>query len=239
VSALAHPVESSLTVIGSGEPISQENLVQLHLLYSGPLHPSGNTTEKLAIRRVFHSQLSRLWEVNPNLKLMAQRIGLNDYLTESAQTKSEFSSADISPAEAVRRGLQVMGRNWNRNEFNYVPLVTAELCLRCKLDILFLRMEERDYVLQGGDIDGRLKTLFDALRMAREANELPRRAEPSHDEHPFFCLLENDDLVSEVNIVTGQLLRLPESQAVDKHQVYLQISVQLNPVQQSRWSWVF
>ena len=122
---------------------------------------------------------------------------------------------------------------------NYVPLVASDFCLRCRLDILFLRVEEKDYVLQGGDIDGRLKTLFDALRMAREANELPPGTVQSEDEDPLFCLLENDDLVSEVSVVTGQLLRLPESKQLSKHDVYLQITVQLNPVRQTQYAWAF
>lgn len=239
MSALAHPVESSLTIVGSGEPISQENLVQFHLLYSGPLHASGSTAEKLAIRRVFHVQLSRLWQLNANLRLMAQRIGVDALIAEARRTQSDFAYTPTMNSAAIQRGLETIGANWSRHGFNYAPLVTSELCLRCKLDILFLRMEEKDYILQGGDIDGRIKTLFDALRIARERNELPKGAAPLPDESPFFCLLENDDLVSEISIVTGQLLRLPEGQPIDKHQVYLQLTVQLNPVQQSRWSWVF
>jgi hypothetical protein len=101
-------------------------------------------------------------------------------------------------------------------------------------------MEERDYVLQGGDIDGRIHVLFDGLRMFRDGNDLPSRdAAPDADENPFFCLLQDDTLVSDVKIGTGGLLLLPNQKQAGKHDVYLQITVRLNPTQPNTWSWVF
>jgi len=221
--------DSCLYIVGSGELIEDDNLVQFHLLYTGQLHSSGGVAEKLAIRRTFHGQLQRLWLTNPNLRRIAEQRGRIDYAHEINENHIPDPPA-LSTEDAIRRGFSVTGKNWNRHGFNYAPLVTSEFCLRCKLDILFLRVEEKDYVLQGGDIDGRLKTLFDGLRMAREANELPRGAVQSQDEDPLFCLLENDDLVSEVSVVTGQLLALPDSKQISKSDVYLQIAVQLNSV---------
>ena len=43
----------------------------------------------------------------------------------------------------------------------------------------------------------------------------------------------NDDLISDVNILTGQLQQLPTSGKLDKHDVYLQITVRLNSVRQT------
>jgi hypothetical protein len=71
-SSRLHPEE--YVEIGSGEPIGSENLVEFHLLYSGPLHSAGQENprkEKHAIRKVFHSQLRRLWETHPNLRYRA------------------------------------------------------------------------------------------------------------------------------------------------------------------------
>ena len=64
--------------------------------------------------------------------------------------------------------------------------------------------------------------------MQRDANELPPRTVPDTDETPFFCLLEDDDLISEVSVNSGQLLMLPGSNVIDKADVYLQITVRLN-----------
>jgi hypothetical protein len=237
--AIVHPVESTLTVNDSGDPLSQENLVQFHLLYSGPLHSNGSPREKLAIRRALHPQLKRLWETNSSLVRLAQIEGQKSAVRE-AYKQNEAGVPPSTSQEFFPKGIAAMGRNWNRGGFDYVPLVTEEYCLRCCLDILFLRVEERDYILQGGDIDGRLKTLFDGLRMAREKKEIPNGESQKAEEMPMFVLLENDQLVSQINIDTGQLLWLPEGkEGPDKRDVYLQITVKLNPAQYTQYSYTF
>ena len=61
-------------------------------------------------------------------------------------------------------------------------------------------------VAQGGDIDNRLKTLLDALRMPRDESELARNDSPKDGEDPFFCLLEDDHLVTKIAVATDRLL---------------------------------
>ena len=75
-----------------------------------------------------------------------------------------------------------------------VPLVTADMGLRCSLDILLLRPEEDRFIFNAGDIDGQIKTLFDALRMPNDLKETGEVG-PQQDETPFFCLLEDDKLI--------------------------------------------
>ncbi|MGC2609462.1 MAG: hypothetical protein WA320_05235 [Candidatus Sulfotelmatobacter sp.] len=208
--------------------------MDFHLLYSGPLHSSGSDVqrnEKHAIRKVFHSQLRHLWETHPNLVMMAE--GNGDF--GITQQESEA----MPKPELFQRGVEHIARNWHRNGFQFLPLVTKKVCLRCSLDILFLRAEERNYVLQGGDIDRRLTILFDALRIAREASELPVGAKPAESENPFFCLLENDDLISELHVTTDRLLKLPDDRPMDQHDVYLQITVRLNTTIKVANCWVF
>jgi Holliday junction resolvase RusA-like endonuclease len=54
--------------------------------------------------------------------------------------------------------------------FVFVPLVTAEMSAVAELSVVLLRPEPAGQLLtQGGDIDNRLKTLFDALTMPRHA----------------------------------------------------------------------
>jgi hypothetical protein len=217
--------------IGSGVPIESEDLVEFHLLYSGPLHSAGHEwqrAEKHNIRKVFHSQLRHLWTIHPNLRQRAEGIGA-----------LEHGSSDLPHDELFQKGVKHIGSNWDKNGFNFIPLVTKALCLRCSLDILFLRRDERPFVLHGGDIDGRLKILFDALRMTDQKQELPPGIVPEPSECPFFCLLEDDKLISEVHIKTGPLLMLPGSLAIDEHEVYLEIGVRLNATQRVSHSWVF
>src|SRR6266567_6989555 len=223
----------SYVEIGSAGPPDKENLVEFHLLYSGPLHSAGKESprkEKHNSRKVFHSQLRHLWETHSNLRERVEGEG------EIGMTRE--AAAALPPGELFQRGARELGSKWNRGGFNFLPLVTRKLCLRCGLDILFLRAEDRNFVLQGGDIDGRLKILFDFLRMA-DVGELPAGATPEADEEPFFVLLQNDDLISEVRVNTDRLLNLPGVKTVDKHDVYLQITVRLNPTVNRADTWMF
>jgi hypothetical protein len=104
--------------------------------------------------------------------------------------------------------METFARRFSRCGFRFVPLVNRELKLICGLEILFLRRENPgDLILRGGAIDNRIKTLLDALRIPENGTELPLNAVPDADEDPFFCLLENDSLVTDLNITTDRLLR--------------------------------
>lgn len=76
-----------------------------------------------------------------------------------------------------------------------------------ELDVTLLRPEAPGSVItQGGDIDNRLKTLLDALRMPKTDAEIPKGDTPGQDEGPFFCLLEDDNLVTHLSVTTDRLL---------------------------------
>jgi hypothetical protein len=70
-----------------------------------------------------------------------------------------------------------------------------------------LRPEPPGSILtQAGDIDNRLKTLFDALKVPAEPDALPSNDNPKEDEKPFFCLLEDDNLITKISVETDRLL---------------------------------
>jgi hypothetical protein len=79
-------------------------------------------------------------------------------------------------------------------------------------DVLILRPEQPGAISRGADIDNRLKTLFDALRYPDKSQEIPADWRPVVGEDPLFCLLEDDRLVTRVNVETDRLLapRLPD-----------------------------
>lgn len=171
------------------------------LLYDGPL-PAQTTRDsrvnyKQAIRTELHSQLVEVWKAKPVLAhyydaLMARR--------------------DLTPE--IRYADNVNGRpsaymvRHVRGNFNFLPLVSVGNKLLCELDILFLRKEPAGSLFTtnaAGDLDNRLKVLFDALRIPREAQELPATASPTADQDPFLCLLENDDLITAVRLESERL----------------------------------
>jgi hypothetical protein len=89
--------------------------------------------------------------------------------------------------------------------FRFVPLVHRAHKLACGIDVTFLRRERPGAIVQGGDLDNRLKTLFDALRMPHDKSEL-KGDEPSQPDQRVFCLLEDDSLITQVAVRTHQLL---------------------------------
>ncbi len=89
----------------------------------------------------------------------------------------------------------------------FAPLVYQEINLVAKLEITMLRPEEPGSIVShGGDIDNRIKTLFDALRMPQAATEIPEDWKQTDDEQPLCCLLQDDSLVVDVSVRTDRLL---------------------------------
>lgn len=151
------------------------------LTFRGSLPANGGPKAKQIIRRQLHPQLKHLFTVPPLDK------HINTLLSEE-QT--------LRPCIINRLGT-----------FRFAPLVNTKLQIIAKLQILFLRPEAPgNLVTQGGDIDNRLKTLFDALRMPRVVAELPLNDSPKEGEDPFFCLLEDDALITEIDVKTDMLL---------------------------------
>jgi len=53
-----------------------------------------------------------------------------------------------------------------------------------------------------GDLDNRLKTLFDALKPPDALKDLPDGAEPGEDQSFIYVLFENDSLITDLIIKT-------------------------------------
>lgn len=166
--------------------------MKFHLTYDGALYGSGNTTKraghKHAIRLVFHEQLKQLWR--------------QTWLAEARQ--GVYEGYEHIPSEApLHEGLAIRHTRFGQG---FVPLVSTALALSCSLKILFLRSEPPGAVVASGDIDNRIKTLFDALRMPQNANEMPNALSGSPRPERIYCLMEDDKLISHVEIETGLLL---------------------------------
>ena len=166
------------------------DLLRFRLLYDGPLPSNARVQAKHAIRREFHRQLRELWNRNELLSgwLRYQWIG---------------PKAEENPNKTYA---QVLAENYALGEFKFLPLVTKEHGLACAINILMLRRDPPSGPVDNrGDIDNRLKTLFDALQRPIENNQI-RGCHPNESETPFFCLLENDRLITEICVATDRLL---------------------------------
>jgi hypothetical protein len=176
--------------------------MRFRLTYDGCLQSDGTAQHKHEIRREFHPQLKRLWDVDPNLKAFADN--------------------------GIPR-LNILADQYARLGYRFVPLATSGMSLIAAIEILFLR--PGGSVIPSGDIDNRLKTLFDALRMPDYKGELGGYLMPTADEDPFFVLLQNDKLISHIAVETDVLLQpthLADGNFLENH-VRLIITVTLRP----------
>jgi hypothetical protein len=186
--------------------------MDFRLVYEGPLKAAsagkggGRVSEKHAIRKVIHKQLKRLWESVPQLKA---RSVAHSVLNPGSRTRLMSTEIHTLPGADFRESiLETLGAKFNRCEYKFVPLVSNHLNLSCGLEILFLRRDMPGIPLihSGGDIDNRLKVLFDALRVPSDCGELGDAVKETDEDPYFFCLLEDDALITEVAVTTDFLL---------------------------------
>ena len=140
--------------------------------------------------------------------------------------------------QAVELGIKRMA-DTELNGFCFLPLSKDEWHLRCSIDVLFLRREKPGRIfMKNGDIDNRLKTLFDALRMPHSGQEVGTES-PRPDEDPFYILLQDDEAIADVSVTTDRLLQVPPEHQHTGEYVVLVVNVKLQPRQRSGWSHVF
>lgn len=189
--------------------------MEFHLIYEGPLPSNGSPKEKHRIRKEFHKQLAELWrkhngltklsrpllEKLKELEFNGQRVPEGDF----NKLQELFRLLGFVKAESGQTEVEYLAGKFDKCGFNFVPLVNEDFALFCELDVLFLRRENPgQLVLQGGDIDNRLKTLFDALHVPNNCTEV--EGVPEESEKPFYCLLEDDSLITSVHVRTDRLL---------------------------------
>lgn len=153
--------------------------MQFRLVYEGQLlGQNSGAAHKWHIRNSLHPQLERLWQQEP--------LGPSLLAWPAAPAKV----SNIRP----------------RGSIHFAPLVTAELKLFAEIGVLLFRPRPKGTLLGAkGDADNQLKTLLDALRMPSPNQQIgPEISETLPN--PFFCLLEDDSLVTKVGLETEQWL---------------------------------
>ena len=180
------------------------NEVNFRLTYDGPLKAASQSenrrTDKHAIRRVFSRQLKQL------------------YFEREPFLEKEFSTiATTGEKLGVSRG-----------GYLCLAVVREKLHLVCDLDILFLRRDKPGNLIgQGGDLDNRIKVLFDALRVPQDDNEVRGLFDPELEEScVLFCLTENDNLITGFRVTTDRLLE-PAACEAEENNVQLIINVEI------------
>lgn len=162
--------------------------MNFHLRYSGPLpgKEKGSVEIKHRIRECFNEQLTNLIEDR-------------DHVIGNATYGNSYAK--------VIRGIA------------FFPLVTSDYNMFCELDIQFFRRELPGNLISsgegyGGDLDNRIKILFDALRMPSDEKEVPKRALEESETGICYCLLQDDALITKFQVESLVLLGkvTPENQ---------------------------
>jgi hypothetical protein len=181
--------------------------MEFRLTYKGklPSVTSGDTrvAHKHRIRKEIHKQLRYLWETHPNLAMPFAS------LTDGSLYISKVAD------------------KYARCGFRFVPLVGEQSGVACALDILFLRRDfPGNMISHRGDIDNRIKVLFDALQVPDNCDQLPKGAAPDEGEDPMFCLLWDDRLITELKVTTDRLLTPPmENESVNEVQLVIGVRI--------------
>lgn len=162
--------------------------MQFRLGYSGPLrHADINSIKgKQTLRRQFHPQLKDHWE----------NISLIDTGVPKYQNYRDPQNEKLGLIERL-------------GNFEFLPLVSDATAWNtvAELEILFLRPEPPGSVVKfKGDLDNRIKALIDGLRKPDNLHELPEDDSPQEGETPFFCLLQDDRLVTRLSVTADRLL---------------------------------
>ena len=181
--------------------------MEFTLHYRGPLKAASQRNKrkdhKHGLRRHFHKQLKELWN-----------------LPQLSQFRSSLVILDLTTLES-RTLLRRVG------QYHFAPLIGSYLELVASLEMVMLRAEPEGRIsVRSGDIDNRLKTWLDALNVPNDEAALPDNTSPSLDASPYFCWLEDDRLVTNVDIQTAHWLE-PEVQ--DSDEVVLLLRMRTKP----------
>lgn len=161
--------------------------MQFRLVYEGVLlGQNSSAAHKWDIRRAFHPQLATLWNQEPLSFIKETALG---------------EPTDSAKLSNLRK----------RGKVTLAPLVTFDLRLFVEVSVLLLRPRIPGCKpTDRSDTDNQLKTLIDALRVPSGAQRIESEIAATLPS-PFYCLLEDDSLVTKVSLEAEQWLAPRES----------------------------
>lgn len=199
-----------------------EGAMKFRLTWHGQLfgasRNSSRASEKHEMRMVFHEQLKRLWRQHEPLRQLSS-LPFPDYETAvSGQQGGPFR-------EKCQSYQKLVSENHNQHGHKWLPLVLEASAVTCSVDILLLRSGAKGHVLHLGDIDGRLKVIFDALGIPRDGSGV---TPPDRESEPTYVLLEDDRLISHVAVESDELLEpTGETEVQNDARVIITINVKM------------
>jgi hypothetical protein len=175
--------------------------VQFRLLYRGSLPSDSSRRDdahrvrmvevKSRIRAYLHPQIRDFWQSHPALSV------------PGGVFAAKYTERSLSFWDYYADQYKVVSASNHIHKF--APLITAKDYNGCAVNVLFLRRDMPNTpLIHQGDLDNRIKVLFDALKVPK-GNELVDEPQPL-DQRPCFCLVEDDRYIDHVSVTTDRLL---------------------------------
>lgn len=154
--------------------------------------------------------------------------GSNKRTQEKHEIRRHFHKQILNvpkaPYSQMVYGASEYGPHWVGN-FKFHPLICRDENnpkIGCELSIEALSHDPFGAVIQSGDLDNRLKTLFDALCIPNEdqvQNEIP-----GDTETPFWVLLSDDRLITDFHF-TQNILHTPRT---NHNSSYIELTIKVS-----------
>lgn len=204
--------------------------MRLNLRYRGELaactQSNPRTKEKHAIRTQFGRQLKTHWDGHAHLRTIKP---------ESCQVATKTGTKTFSvPRPLKGSGGEEFFWRYPMGGLNFVPVANHVHEFQCDLSMkMFRAAAPGAFIFSGGDIDNRLKTLFDALRMPHDVSQFPKEEPENLDSDSWpvlLCLLQDDDMITKISIESVKLLTETPTGYRKENYVELDIEVNLRPI---------
>ncbi|MFL6091095.1 MAG: hypothetical protein ACJ71Z_13255 [Aeromicrobium sp.] len=172
--------------------------MQFTLHYEGrlPHRSKGNSNAKANVRECLEPQLRQLWTLPPLVY-------------------TNFLDPEPGNLSAIV----------HKHSQSFAAAITESMKLAAELDIMILKPEPAGGLVRRGDIDNQLKVLLDALSVPLAPGQIPGSMRRTSAADPMYVLLEDDRLITRVNVESDRLLG-----AEDLDSVRLMIRVSTRPI---------
>jgi hypothetical protein len=180
------------------------------LSFEGSLPSSGNDDQTKP-----PSKLKQIWDIRDAISPQIEGLFKTHHALRGATGASRITK-NIVNDPIIINGLQ------------FLALIRPALKLKCGLEIqMLVNHDVASIVTKSGDLDNRLKTLFDGLRCPASQQEIKQHKLAGTN--PHYCLLEDDALITSLQIETLRNYGAPLASAIDH--VRLNITVTVEPAE--------
>jgi hypothetical protein len=179
------------------------------LSYEGPLPSSGNDDAKWPRP----AKLQAVWAVRDYIKPQLDLRFKTHSALQGRSAESRVLRHALIPPVVV-------------DGHQFFPLAKSSFKVKCGLEITMLVNHDVASVLtQAGDLDNRLKTLFDGLRCPIGQQEMRGFKDAGREDDDYMCLLEDDALITSLKIETLRNLLAPSAAGADHVKASIMVTI--------------